>query len=99
MLASMLPSTSDPLSAEQVCHVLELLEVRLLAPREALRQLDTLARLGEFSEPQADAIRLLLTQDQADAARMLRASCADDDGLALVRSQMAHEARMSYELG
>ena len=92
-------STVQSLSARQVGHVLELLDLRELAPREAMRQLDELSRSGTFSESQALAIRILLMQDPAEVSSLLRASCEDDDGLELVRSRMVHEARMTYVRG
>jgi hypothetical protein len=99
MSSSSPASTAQSLSAPQVGHVLELLEVRELAPREAMRQLDELSGRGMFSESQALAIRILLMQDPAEVSSLLRASCEDEDCLDLVRSRLVHEARMTYVRG
>jgi hypothetical protein len=91
----MLATSQPPLSAQQVGHVLELMELKHLAPKEALRQLDVLTKLGEFSVAQGFAIQVLLTLEHDEMARVLRESCADDDALELERTEPPHEARLT----
>ena len=87
------------LSSHQLALALDLLDMRELAPKEVLRQLDELAARGEFSQAQAKALRVLVkTLDDAQAARVLRASCDGDDeeSMDLLRQRIVHEARAAY---
>jgi predicted component of type VI protein secretion system len=87
------------LSSHQLSLALDLLDMRDIAPKEVLRQLDELAKRGEFSQAQAKALRVLVkTLDDANAARVLRASCDGDDpeSMDLLRQRIAHEARIAY---
>lgn len=86
------------LSTHQLSLALDLLDMRDFVPKEVLRQLDELAQRGEFSQAQAKALRVLVkTLDDADAARVLRASCdGEDDSLDMLRERIAHEARAAY---
>ncbi|MBS0342399.1 MAG: hypothetical protein JSS56_17935 [Proteobacteria bacterium] len=91
--------TIPTLSSHQLSLALDLLDMRDLAPKEVLRQLDELAQNGEFSQAQAKALRVLVkTLDDAHAARVLRASCDGDDeeSMALLRQRTTHEARIAY---
>ena len=86
------------LSSHQLSLALDLIDVRELAPKDSLRQLDDLAQRGEFSQAQAKALRVLVkTLDDADAARVLRDSCdGDEESLELLRRRTVHEARAAY---
>ena len=86
------------LSSHQLSLALDLIDIRELAPKDALRQLDDLAQRGEFSQAQAKALRALVkTLDDADAARVLRHSCdGDEESLDLLRERTVHEARAAY---
>jgi len=86
------------LSSHQLSLALDLIDVRELAPKDSLRQLDDLAQRGEFSQAQAKALRVLVkTLDDADAARVLRDSCdGDEESLELLRERTVHEARAAY---
>jgi hypothetical protein len=88
---------SQTLNAEQISHVVELVELNLLAPNEATRKLDALTALGEFSQSECYAIRMLLALDYADMVQALRSASEDDEGLALVRDHLVHEARLVCE--
>jgi hypothetical protein len=92
-----MPSDSQILNAEQISHVLELIELNLLAPNEATRKLEALTALGQFSQSQCYGIRMLLALDYADMVQALRGVSEDDEGLALVRNHLVHEARVVCE--
>lgn len=86
------------LSSHQLSLALDLLDIRELAPKDSLRQLDELAARGEFSQAQAKALRVLVkTLEDADAARVLRDSLdGDEESLELLRERVVHEARAAY---
>jgi len=86
------------LSSHQLSLALDLIDIRELAPKDSLRQLDDLAQRGEFSQAQVKALRVLVkTLDDADAARVLRDSCdGDEESLELLRERTVHEARAAY---
>ncbi|MBS0455661.1 MAG: hypothetical protein JSS14_30555 [Proteobacteria bacterium] len=91
--------TIPTLSSHQLSLALDLLDMREMAPKEVLRQLDEFAASGEFSQAQAKALRVLVkTLDDAHAARVLRASCDGDDeeSMDLLRHRTTHEARVAY---
>lgn len=90
--------TIPTLSSHQLSLALDLLDMRDLAPKEVLRQLDEFAKGGEFSQAQAKALRVLVkTLDDASAARVLRASCdGDEESMDLLRQRTTHEARIAY---
>lgn len=95
MTAASIPT----LSSHQLSLALDLLDMRDVAPKVVLRQLDELAGRGEFSQTQAKALRVLVkTLDDAQAARVLRASCDGDDqeSMELLRQRTTHEARVAY---
>ncbi|MBB3178502.1 hypothetical protein [Variovorax sp. Sphag1AA] len=92
-------SQSQVLNARQISHVLELIEINLLAPREAIRKLEALTADGEFTQAECYAIRMLLVLDHADLVNALREASEDDEALGLVRDHLVHEARVVCEGG
>jgi len=92
-------SQTQILNVRQVSHVLELVELNLLAPREAIRKLEALTEAGEFTQAECYAIRMLLVLDHADMVNALREASEDDEALALVRDRLVHEARLVCEKG
>jgi len=88
---------SQTLNAQQISHVLELVELNLLAPNEATRRLEALTAQGEFTQSQCYGIRMLLVLDHADMVQALRDASEDDESLALVRDHLVHEARVVCE--
>ncbi len=92
-------SQTQVLNARQINHVLELIEINLLAPGEAIRKLEALTAAGEFSQAECYAIRMLLVLDHGDMVSALREASEDDEGLSLVRDHLAHEARLVCEKG
>jgi hypothetical protein len=85
----------QPLTPSQIRHVLELLDMRLLAPQETAATFNRLSQAGTFSEAQQEAIELLfaLDEDQIGDALM---DFADDEARDIVRDNVVHEARMSF---
>lgn len=94
-----MPSEKQILNARQIGHVLQLIELNLLKPREAIRQLEALTEAGEFTDAECYAIRMLLVLDHADLVQALREASEDDEALTLVRDRLAHEARGVCEKG
>ncbi|SEB16289.1 hypothetical protein [Variovorax sp. YR216] len=92
-------SQPQVLNSRQVSHVLELIEINLLAPGEATRKLEALTQAGEFSQTECYAIRMLLVLDHVDMVSALREASEDDEALSLVRDRLAHEARVVCEGG
>lgn len=90
-------SKPQVLNARQIDHVLELIEINLLAPGEAIRKLEALTEAGEFTQAECHAIRMLLVLDHGDMVNALREASEDDEALALVRDRLIHEARMVCE--
>ncbi|SCK31198.1 hypothetical protein VAR608DRAFT_2661 [Variovorax sp. HW608] len=92
-------SQPQVLNARQIDHVLELIEINLLAPREAILKLEALTEAGEFTQAECYAIRMLLVLDHRDMVKALREASEDDEALALVRDRLVHEARVVCEGG
>ncbi|MEJ8814154.1 hypothetical protein WKW77_23920 [Variovorax ureilyticus] len=90
-------SPPQVLNARQIDHVLELVEINLLAPGEAIRKLEALTAAGEFTQSECYAIRMLLVLDHGDMVSALREASGDDEGLTLVRDRLVHEARVVCE--
>ena len=84
-----------PLTPSQTELVLELLELRLLAPKETAAKFNRLAQVGTFSEAQRQAIEILfaLEEDQIPDALF---EFADGDARDIVRDGLAHEARLTF---
>ena len=89
------PAIPLPLDVSQIALVLELLDLRLLAPQETAARFNRLSRSATFTQGQQEAIQLLFELDDHEIARALLAF-ADDEGRDLVREQLAHEARLSF---
>ncbi|MFZ3116963.1 MAG: hypothetical protein WA159_01470 [Variovorax sp.] len=85
----------QPLTPSQIRHVLELLDMRLLAPQETAATFDRLSQAGTFSEAQQEAIELLFALDDDDIGNALM-DFADDEAREIVRDSIAHEARLSF---
>ncbi|MBT2300666.1 hypothetical protein J7E70_09335 [Variovorax paradoxus] len=92
----MKPSVApEPLTPSQIELVLELLELRQLAPRETAAKFNRLTQVGAFSEAQQEAIEILFALDEDEIPDALF-EFADDDGRNLVRDGLAHEARLTF---
>jgi len=91
-------STAEPrpLNTEQIRIVIELLELRLQAPKEAAARYNAQVKAGVFSESQQEAIELLFALDEHDIPDALL-DFADDEARDFVRDELVHEARMSFE--
>lgn len=89
------PSTPLPLDASQIRLVLDLLEMRALAPQDTAARFHQLSQSRVFSAAQRDAIELLFELDDDQVANALL-RFADDDARELVRAQLPHEARLSF---
>lgn len=92
----MKPSAAPkPLTPSQIKLVLELLELRQLAPKETAAKFDRLTQVKTFSQAQQDAIEILfaLEEDQIPDALF---DFADDDARDIVRDRLPHEARLTY---
>lgn len=85
----------QPLTPSQIRHVLELLDMRLLAPQETAATFDRLSKAGTFSEAQQEAIELLFALDDDEIGDALM-DFADDEARDIVRDNVVHEARMSF---
>ncbi|MCU4119614.1 hypothetical protein [Variovorax sp. N23] len=85
----------QPLTPSQIRHVLELLDMRLLAPQETAATFDRLSQAGTFSEAQQEAIELLFALDEDEIGDALM-DFADDEARDIVRDSVAHEARLSF---
>lgn len=85
----------QPLTPSQIRHVLELLDMRLLAPQETAATFNRLSQAGTFSEAQQEAIELLFALDEDEIGDALM-DFADDDARDIVRDSVAHEARLSF---
>jgi len=86
-----------PLDASQVSLVLELLDMRRLAPKETAARFFQLGHQSGFSIEQRDAVEWLFELDESQVAGMLM-NFADDEARAVVREQLAYEARLDYVL-
>ncbi|MBT2320842.1 hypothetical protein J7E62_00535 [Variovorax paradoxus] len=92
----MKPSTApQPLGSSQIKLVLELLELRVLAPKETAAKFNRLVQAGTFSEAQQVAIELLFALEEDEIPDALL-EFADDDARDIVRDGFAHEARLSF---
>src|ERR1700710_1438053 len=86
-----------PLTPEQIKVVLELLELRALAPQETAARFNRLVAQRMFSVSQQDAIEVLFALDDSEIPDALFDFVADEEARDIVRDQLVHEARMSYE--
>jgi hypothetical protein len=92
----MKPSVAPaPLTPLQIQLVLELLELRQLAPQETAAKFNRLTQLGTFSEAQQEAIEILFALDDDEIPDALF-EFADDEARDIVRDELAHEARLSF---
>lgn len=85
----------QPLTPSQIRHVLELLDMRLLAPQETAATFNRLSQAGTFSEAQQEAIELLFALDEEEIGDALM-DFADDEARDIVRDNVVHEARLSF---
>ena len=85
-----------PLDALQTSLVLELIEMRVLAPQDTAAKFRQLSRSKGFSAGQKQAIELLFELDDEQQIANALMRLADDEARDLVRAQLAHEARMSF---
>lgn len=88
-------ATPKPLDPRQIGLVLELLELRALAPQETAAKFNRLVEAGTFSEAQQEAIELLFALDEEEIPDALF-DFADDEARDLVRDALPHEARLVY---
>jgi len=92
----MKPSAApEPLTPSQTQLVLELLELRQLAPKETAAKFSRLTQAGTFSEAQQEAIEILFALEEDEIADALF-EFADDDARDIVRDGLAHEVRLSF---
>jgi hypothetical protein len=85
-----------PLDIAQIKHVVELLELRQLAPKEAAARFERLGKNGTFSEAQQEAIEILFSLEEDEIGDALL-DFADDEARDFVRDELVHEARLSFE--
>lgn len=85
----------SPLDASQVGLVLEMLDMRLLAPKETAARFFQLRDAAVFSAEQQDVVEFLFELDDAQIADVLM-TFSDDDARHIVREQLAHEAHLDY---
>lgn len=96
-LITMKPTTQPkPLTPKQIKLVLELLELRLLAPIETAARFERLTRARTFSAAQQEAIEVLFALEEDEIPDALF-DFADDDARDIVREGLPHEARLSFE--
>ncbi|HEY2257382.1 MAG TPA: hypothetical protein VGI11_17240 [Variovorax sp.] len=86
----------EPLNASQVKLVVELLELRQLAPKETAAKFYRLVQVGVFSKPQQDAIELLFALDDDQIPDALFDFADEDEARDVVRDGLAHEAKLSF---
>lgn len=92
----MKPSAApELLTPSQIKFVLELLELRQLAPKEMAAKFSRLTQASTFSEAQQEAIETLFALDEDEISDALF-DFADDDARDIVRDELAHEARLSF---
>ncbi|HET7835806.1 hypothetical protein QTI33_00330 [Variovorax sp. J22P271] len=84
-----------PLTPSQIKLVLELLELRQLAPKETAAKFDRLAQGKTFSEAQQEAIEILFALEEDEIPDALF-DFADDEARDIVRDGLAHEARLTF---
>ena len=92
MKSSVVPK---PLTPSQIELVLELLELRHMAPKETAAKFNRLAEVGTFSEAQQEAIEILFALEEDEIPDALF-DFADDEARDIVRDGLAHEARLSF---
>ncbi|CAN7750054.1 hypothetical protein LJR290_006723 [Variovorax sp. LjRoot290] len=92
MMSSAVP---EPLTPSQIELVLELLELRQLAPQETAAKFNRLTQVGTFSEAQQGAIEILFALEEDDIPDALF-EFADDDARNIVRDGLAHEVRLTF---
>jgi hypothetical protein len=85
----------QPLTPSQIERVLDLLELRQLAPKETAARFNQLIQAGTFSEAQQEAIEILFSLEEDEIPDALF-DFVDDDARPIVRDAMAHEARLSF---
>ncbi|VTU20266.1 hypothetical protein [Variovorax sp. RA8] len=85
----------QPLTPSQIELVLELLELRQLAPKETATKFNELVQAGTFSEAQQDAIEILFGLEEDEIPDALF-DFVDEDARPIVRDALAHEARLSF---
>jgi hypothetical protein len=85
----------QPLTPSQIELVLDLLELRQLAPKETAARFNQLILAGTFSEAQQEAIEILFSLEEDEIPDALF-DFVDDDARPIVRDAMAHEARLSF---
>ena len=85
----------QPLTPSQIELVLDLLELRQLAPKETAARFNQLIQAGTFSEAQQEAIEILFSLEEDEIPDALF-EFVDDDARPIVRDAMAHEARLSF---
>ena len=85
----------QPLTPSQIELVLELLELRQLAPIETAARFERLAQSGTFSEPQQEAIEILFSMEEHEIPDALF-ECVDDEARELVRGELTHEVQLRY---
>jgi hypothetical protein len=88
-------SAPQPLTPSQIELVLELLELRQLAPKETAAKFNESVKAGTFSEAQQDAIEILFGLEEDEIPDALF-DFVDDEARPIVRDALAHEARLSY---
>lgn len=84
-----------PFDASQISLVLELLDMRALAPKETAARFFQLGNDAVFSAGQQEAVEWLFELEDDQIADVLM-NFADDEARDLVREQLAHEARLDY---
>lgn len=85
-----------PLTPDQIRLVLEMIDLRQLAPKDVAARFNRLIDAGTFSSSQRDAIEILFTLEEDEIADALF-DFADDEARAIVREELPHEARLSFE--
>ena len=88
-------SAPQPLTPSQIELVLELLELRQLAPKETAAKFNESVKAGTFSEAQQDAIEILFGLEEDEIPDALF-DFVDDEARPIVRDALAHEARLSF---
>ena len=84
-----------PFDASQISLVLELLDMRTLAPKETAARFFQLGNEAVFSAGQQEAVEWLFELEDDQIAEVLM-DFADDEARDIVREQFAHEARLAY---
>lgn len=85
----------SPFDASQISLVLELLDMRTVAPKETAARFFQLGNDAVFSAGQQEAVEWLFELEDEQIADVLM-DFADDEARDIVREQLAHEARLDY---